>query len=588
MERETMQKRKSMQDYIFAGIFILGVIIPRVFYISRTTGPFIYADEFGYWSHAAHMMGDTWAGVMDGMGWYSFGYSFWLALTFLVSNNMVVMYRAAILINVLMSVATYALGYCIVSRFLKKRDSIVCGAIAFVAVSFPTYIFYAYTTLAETLGVLVIWLLFYELILLEESPAWWKGASLGVTSMYAYMVHNRLLTAVLVVCVCLCMLWILRRIDWKIMTSFVLSAVVVFFFYVFMKEYLEGMVAANQAIVETGVAVTRGEANTFPLIFRKFMRIFSLEYIKRSFLSVMGQFWQCLSATYLLIGIGIAYCMCNFRKMVSERKICYYCYPFLAFMFSVGLTGVIAQGPSLQALRSAQRIRLDSAFYGRYNECYFPLLIMLALVVLLEGNLSNIFKTYAGVVILYLCLSIGMYFRLTGVENGYLNMVSSISIHIFHWFGEFSVWKCTLTALLCSGIIVGLCCWKRMGRFAYYGGLLLTLFLFSTTALYCMRTSIRGENDYTMQYAPLYDYLNEHTQKEEIVYICDENKPAYDLQSRLVDKIVVGTVPEKIAEIEEPVYVVVRDSQLEELSGIAFEVCMECQGYTVLEINTGN
>ena len=127
-----------------------------------------------------------------------------------------------------------------------------------------------------------------------------------------------------------------------------------------------------------------------------------------------------------------------------------------------------------------------------------------------------------------------------------------------------------------------------MERFAYYGGLLLTLFLFSTTALYCMRTSIRGENDYTMQYAPLYDYLNEHTQKEEIVYICDENKPAYDLQSRLVDKIVVGTVPEKIAEIEEPVYVVVRDSQLEELSGIAFEVCMECQGYTVLEINTGN
>ncbi len=588
MERETMQKRKSMQDYIFAGIFILGVVILRVLYISRTTGPFIYADEFGYWSHAAHMMGDTWAGVMDGMGWYSFGYSFWLALTFLVSNNMVVMYRAAILINVLMSVATYALVYCIVSRVLKKRDSIVCGAIAFVAVSFPTYIFYAYTTLAETLGVLVIWLLFYELILLEESPVWWKGALLGVTSVYAYMVHNRLLAAALVVCVCLCILWILRRIDWKIMISFVLSVVVVFLFYVFMKEYLEGMVADNQAIAETGIAVTRGGANTLPHIFRKVMKIFSLENIKRPLLSVMGQLWQCLSATYLLIGFGLACCAGNFRRMISEKKICYYCYPFLAFLFSVGLTGVVAQGPVPQAAQTAERVRIDPAFYGRYNECYFPLLIMLALIMLWEGKVRSTLRIYLGLTITYLCLSIGMYFRLKGIENGYLNMVSSISIHIFHWFGEFNVWKCTLTALLCGGILVGLCCWKRMERFAYYGGLLLTLFLFSTTALYCMRTSIRGENDYTMQYAPLYDYLNEHTQKEEIVYICDENKPAYDLQSRLVDKIVVGTVPEKIAEIEEPVYVVVRDSQLEELSGIAFEVCMECQGYTVLEINTGN
>ncbi len=585
MERTTIRNGKSIQNPIFMGLFILGVIILRVFYISRTTGPFIYADEFGYWSHAAHMTGHTWAGVMDGMGWYSFGYSFWLALTFLVSDHMAVMYRAAILLNVLMSVGTYILVYCIVSRILKKKDGVVCGAIAFVAVSFPTYIFYTYTTLAETLGSLIIWLLFYELILVEEKPVWWRGVLLGVTSVYAYMVHNRLLTAAVVVCFCLCLLWVVHRIDWRIMLSFVLSVIAIFLFYAFMKEYLEGMVSGNQAIAETGIAVARGDANTFSHILRKFMRIFNLEYIKRPLLSVLGQLWQCLSATYLLLGFGIVSCVGDFKRMISEQKICYYCYPLLAFVVSVGLTGVVAQAPSLKVLQTAERVRIDPAFYGRYNECYFPLLIMLALIMLWEGDVSKILKTYAGVAVVYLCLSVGMYFRLRGVENGYLNMVSSISIHIFHWFGEFSVWKGSLTALAGSVLIVGLCSRKRFGKFAYYGGLLVTLFLFCTTALYCMRTSIRGENDYTMQYAPLYDYLNENTQKRDIVYTCDENKPAYDLQSRLVDKTVVGTIPEKIAEIDGPVYVVVRDSQLEELSGVEFEVCMECQGYSVLRIN---
>lgn len=74
----------------------------RVFYITRTTGPFIYADGFGYCSHAAHLM--------------------------------------------------------------KEQEIITCGLIAFAATCFPTYIFYSYTTMCETLLALLVWLLLYELI----------------------------------------------------------------------------------------------------------------------------------------------------------------------------------------------------------------------------------------------------------------------------------------------------------------------------------------------------------------------------------------------------------------------------------------
>ena len=184
-----------------------------------------------------------------------------------------------------------------------------------------------------------------------------------------------------------------------------------------------------------------------------------------------------------------------------------------------------------------------------------------------------------------------MYFRLYGMD-GYLNIVSSVSIHIFHWLGEFSVWKCAGIALLGGGVIAGLCCFKRIGHLGRYAGMTVLVLLFSTTALYCMRTSIRGENDYTMQYAPLFDYLNENMEKGErvrgqalekgeIAYITTNGKPAFDLQSRLVDKPVVVMWTEELDKIAEPAYVVIRAEELEEVP-IDYEICLECEDFLVL------
>ena len=67
------------------------------------------------------------------------------------------------------------------------------------------------------------------------------------------------------------------------------------------------------------------------------------------------------------------------------------------------------------------------------------MLIMMALVFLCNEKLRGTYKICAGVLILYAALTVGMYFRLYGMD-GYLNIVSSVSVHIFHWLGEFSVW----------------------------------------------------------------------------------------------------------------------------------------------------
>lgn len=575
-------KKEHLKDAFFIGIFILGMIFLRVFYITRTTGPFIYADEFGYWSHAAHMTGNIWAGVMDGVSWYSFGYSFWLVLTFLFSNKMILMYRIAILLNILMSLGIFALAYGVVRKLSKEQEIITCGLIAFAATCFPTYIFYTYTTMSETLLALLVWLLFYELISLEENPRWWKGILIGFTAGYTYMVHNRLLTTVLAVVACMGVLWALHRIDWKITVSFVASMLVTFFIYVAAKDFLESIIVNNQVVAEAQVTVMRGAANTFGKIWERFVSIFTLEMIARPFLSLLGQLWQCMSATYLLIGIGVVYAVQYLRKAIKARQnICHYAYPLLAFLFSVGLTSVVAHGPNPG---TTGRIRIDTAFYGRYNECYYPLIVMLALLLLCETKLRDTFKICLGVAVLYLALSVGMVFRLQGLD-GYLNIVSAVGIHIFHWLGEFSVWKCSVIALLGGGVVTGLCYFRRMGRLGCYAGMLALVFLFSTTALYCMRVTIRGENDYTKQYTPIYDYLNENTVKGEVVYTSSENKAAFDLQTRLVDKAVVSMSAERLAGIQENVYAVIREEEMDELSVTEYEVCLECEEFLVLRLN---
>ena len=573
--------REKIINIIFMGGFIFGLIFLRLFYITRTTGPFIYADEFGYWSHAAHMAGQTWAGVMNGVSWYSFGYSFWLALTFLFSDRMIVMYRIAIILNVMMCLGIYFLAYAIIRKLAKEQTVITCGFIAFAVTCFPTYIFYSYSTMCVTGLALGVWLLRYELVSLEENPKWWKGMLLGLTTGYAYMVHNRLLTAVFAVGICLIFLWIWHKIDWKVIVAFAVAILAALLFYIVFKDFLEGMIVGNQALANTQVSVVKGKSNTFQNIWRKFVSLFRPERMKRPFLSLMGQLWQCLSATYLLAGLGVVYVIRHLTKNLRQGiNLSIYVYPLLAFVFSVGLTSITAYGPEIGTVG---RVRIDPAFYGRYNECYYPMLIMMALVFLCDEKLRGTYKICAGVLILYAALTVGMYFRLYGMD-GYLNIVSSVSIHIFHWLGEFRVWKCAGIALLGGGVIVGLCCFKRIGHLGRYAGMTVLVLLFATTALYCMRTSIRGENDYTMQYAPLYDYLNENMEKGEIAYITTNGKSAFDLQSRLVDKPVVVMWTEELDKIAEPAYAVIRAEELEEVP-VDYEICLECEDFLVLGLN---
>ncbi len=569
-------------QYLVLGVYMLGVIVFHGFYISRLTGPFIYADEIGYWSHAAHMTGNTWAGVMDGVSWYSFGYSFLLALTFLFSSHMLIMYRAAIVFNMIMSVGIFLLAHCIIRRFVPEHKTVVTGLFAFMLTTYPTYIFYSHTTLCETMFTLIVWLLFYEVVLLEEKPTLWRAVALGCTAVYGFAVHNRMLAVLGAAAVCLLLLWGTHRMNWKHILAAVVSAGIFFAGYLLMKEYLSLAIVQNQVVESAGGAVAQGSYNTFGFVFQKFLRMFRWKNIKNVFLNVVGQIWECLSSSYLLAGIGVVY---GVKKLIDGRDSakgkCLYLFPLVSMLFSIGMTGIVAYGGLTHV---GDQVRLDNAFIGRYSAPLIPLLIMLACVMLLEREYVCAWKYYAGTLVLYLAVAVGVFFRLRGVENGYLNIVSSVAIHIFHWLGEFSVMKCVVIAVAVSMVFLGMCSPRWRGQWNYCLAFLMVAFLFSMTAFYCMRTSIRGENDNTARYTPMFEYLAENTEKGDIVYICQDGKMSYDLQTRLPDKAVVCTLPERLGRVSRGAYVVIRQEQLDKLEAPMYSECLENEEYAVIKV----
>lgn len=577
MVKDNIYNRKEYLVFLF---FCMGTLLLRLFYISKVNGPFVYADEFGYWAHAAHLTGNTWAGVMNSVGWYSFGYSFVLAPALLLANQMSVIYKIAVVFNVVMCVGIYGLAYLITRRLLGNLTAFQRGAIAFAATSFSSYIFYSYVTMCETMLTLLLWLVFYELVSLEEHSAWWKGLLLGFTLGLMYMVHNRMLAVIIASFFCMMLLVLRRRMNWKELAVCLAALVLMIVLNGILKNYLINIVENNQTINALGLSIKIGSAYSTDSQLQKIMGLFHMHGMKEFILNLIGQLWECMSATYLLFGFGGVYAMIRLWQYYKKGEdICLYLFPVSAVLLSIGITAVYFY--SFPLTEAAGKTRIDTLFYGRYNECFFGMLILLGIGMLVECQKSH-WKVYLALVLAYIGLAVIMYVRLGNTDDKYLNVVSAIGIHIFYWLGEFGVWKCTLIALAGAAVVTGLCCVNFPRNLQYYVVCLLLVFLFATTALHCMRVCIRGENDNTARYTEIFDYLRDNTEKNDIIYICEGDKMAYDAQTRLVDRILVCTLPEKLDQTEKGTYAIIRETDAGKISMEQYDVCLEWEEYWII------
>ncbi len=112
---------------------------------------------------------------------------------------------------------------------------------------------------------------------------------------------------------------------------------------------------------------------------------------------------------------------------------------------------------------------------------------------------------------------------------------------------------------------------------------ILIVVLFLTTALKCMRLTIKGENDYTQQYAEIFDFLHQNTEAGEPVFTFAAGKFAYDLQTRLVNRPVISIGPDQIDCVGEQHFIVMSEQEYIDFEGIEYDECLQDEGYMIIQ-----
>lgn len=578
--------RERTKNNLLYLAFALGVVFLRVFYISRVKGPFVWTDELGYWGHAANLTGNSWAGVMNGIPWYAFGYSLCLAPLFWFTNNIVLMGRLAVLLNAVFSVLAFFLAVKVIRRLADSQSAVFIGAAAFAATSFSALIFQSYITWGETLLSLLVWAILYAVLRLEESPTVGKSLLLGLLSGYAYMVHNRMIAVIAAVFLTLLVLALTKKMPVKYLFCYAMSFALAFAVYLLLKQELRSLILADPALQKLGIEPMIGRATTLKGQIQKIKSLFAAEGLVLFLTNFMGQVWHFLSVAYLIAGFGVILCVSRlsllFRKK-EERLLSLYLLPLLMMGASMAMTALFF----IEKSAGSGSVRIDTYFFGRYNDVLMPFFVAAGLCFLRE-RAEGVRQDRYGLPVcaaLYLAASFCVYRQVGHIEDFYLNTVSAVSIYTFHWLGGFAVWKCVLMAV-CVGaaaLAVAAVCRKVAFREAGYALLCLALsLLFAATAFSCMRTVIRGENDYIGQQAALYEYLNENTARGEIVYTLSQKKPAYDLQTRLVDKRVISIEASQVGRMADGSFLVLPGEDVSLLDTIAYEPCVETADYTVV------
>lgn len=188
---------------------VFAILIMRIgtYRYQESTMPILLDDEYGYWSNSAFFTGDNWSSITKNIGYYSYGYSFVLALVRLFSMwrgfRWEELYQAAQIVNVSFLVLGFFIAVQLCKRYMKNLNWIVRDMACFTVMLFSSNLFYAHITFTECTLNVVFWIFLYMMMRVIDKPKVLNHIGYAVTAFYIYTVHQRalaiLVTSVLVV-----------------------------------------------------------------------------------------------------------------------------------------------------------------------------------------------------------------------------------------------------------------------------------------------------------------------------------------------------------------------------------------------------
>lgn len=371
-------KEEKIPYAILAGFLCLWAIL-AVNAVCEACGPLILPDEFGYWAHAANMVGMDWREVVSKYSWYSFGYGFLMLPIMKLVPNPIAAYRVLTSINFLFLGISPLLVFQTLSCICGKQDRKKLAMISGAAMLYVSYLTYAHTTMTESILTFLYVLLAYELC------RWFTRKSVGnfvlvlFTVGYMYTVHMRTIGILLAAAVFLCLPVLLegqRQAGKKALWIAVVGFVVVLVLFL-QNVGKTGLI--NSVGSESYKAMTRG--NDYAGQWSKIRFLFSIKGIGYFFAGFFGKIFYLGCATFGLYYWGMAYLLKRAKELFSSlrRKEAYDKENWLYLWFLLSHVAALL----ITTVYVMRTNRLDGILYGRYHENTLPFITAFGIAALL-------------------------------------------------------------------------------------------------------------------------------------------------------------------------------------------------------------
>ncbi len=368
---------------IFGAVTALCLLVIAVaagWTIPFAEGPVVMADEMGYWGNAATLAGRDWHAVLSVIPYYGYGYSFFLVPLFWLGLPMAVMYKAALVLNILFLFGAFGLTYRCLRRLFSALPPVGALLVSAATTLYTNNLVQAQGAWSETLLYLVYWLVFALVLRLLEKPTFPTIVGLALAGGYLYMVHLRTLGVLIALVMTVLLFWAAQRMDWKQVLVFFLSFVVFLLVQNLIKMWYN-----NTVYVSTLYAGTNDYGSQVGNMFGAFS---TPEGWRSLFYSACGKMFYLASSTLMLGLVTLRLLFADFftalwqwarggLRRFNPRKL-----PSVFLLLSFGGTYMV----NVIAMRNASR--LDVLVYGRYMEFAFGPLIAIGLALLLLGRVG--------------------------------------------------------------------------------------------------------------------------------------------------------------------------------------------------------
>lgn len=349
---------------VYSVMFVLLMFCMACHGISKSYGFYFPADEFGYWSFAARLAGYDWSDIASLSSYYSYGYSLVLFPVFALAENGIAAYRAALAVNYVMLAACYFL--------IQRVEKDISPFSAAVAVFYPTWLFYAGTTFAEILLVLLYVVICLLLCAYLRTGRKYFIALLFGAMLYMYFVHMRaigVLGSGIVTLLVYDLCQDRRRVRYTLMLLLCTAAVAV-----------AGTLVKNEwtSVVYSGTSDGLQRVNDYAGQAEKLLYLFTAEGMRNFVISVAGKLLYLGLASFGIAYFGIAYAVLQVFGKKSERMNCFYLFVLLSTLAAVLISAVYTIYPG----------RVDTLAYGRYQEYVVPILLTAGIKSLREKSVS--------------------------------------------------------------------------------------------------------------------------------------------------------------------------------------------------------